>query len=330
MWAAGGAGGWQECSDCGGTDIVHGTSEGETVCRGCGLVLEARMYGESWEGGRVEIDDACRFETLSLPRGAHPAYKAQVPASPSPPASPASPASPLRPPAPTTRPPTSSSSPARHSLCLKELASAERALRAMCERTGLKDNVLDSAIEVFVEAAGRPGWKSRKAATLSGLFAACVYHACNAERVHRTPLEIARQLDIDFKTFKNMIKHTQSAYLEVADRVGRHSAPAVVLVTRDMIPRYVSQLRFLTHTEAGALASRCRGVLERVRNSINNHKPETVAAGLLLHCLTEERDKSSRAPAYRTMEAEVASVCGVSVSTTRLIAAVVKEELGSA
>ncbi len=46
----------KECSECGGKDIFRDEEKGETVCRGCGLVIEDKMVDFSQEWRDFEDD----------------------------------------------------------------------------------------------------------------------------------------------------------------------------------------------------------------------------------------------------------------------------------
>jgi transcription initiation factor TFIIIB Brf1 subunit/transcription initiation factor TFIIB len=196
-------------------------------------------------------------------------------------------------------------------------------LSQRCAGAGLLEDVAECAYAVFVDAASRPGWKPRKDETLRGLYSACVFHACCILRVHRTPRELAGDLRTDFKHFKNMIKATQSASQAVARaRCDRGAAAATLdcAAVVGLLPRFAARLG-MDAAEAWSLRRACDTTLEAVRGAICNHKPESVAAGLILHALP--RLECVRAPT----EAAASAACGVSVGTARSLCQKIAAEL---
>lgn len=209
-------------------------------------------------------------------------------------------------------------SPSVRDYCSPDRADAGcRQIALMCSRTDLKDNVVCTAGQVYRTAFARSDWKQRKHANFAGVLAACVFHACNVHRVPRTPVELCGMLGAEVKNMRKMVKTVQHAADAVA---AEHRRVQVLNVETDLVPRYLCMLG-VKGAQLNALKKACVRVYRDKKASLDNHRPETVAACLISAVLREKApDGGKRAVPQPDVSADmIAGICGVTVSTIRNI-----------
>ena len=189
----------------------------------------------------------------------------------------------------------------------KERWTAE--LRQMAARLHLKSGLADTAVAVYESATRLPGWKNRKHNYQRGVLAACIFHACNIHRAHRTPAELCAELGMDPRNARKMVKVTERAADSVA-RSARQARPTDI--PAEVLPRCANRIEAVPLHLVGRVRKAARGIYDRVRDSIDNHRPDTITAGLLSVVLARSGIEAS--------DEEIAAACIVAPNTVRCVA----------
>ena len=189
-------------------------------------------------------------------------------------------------------------------------------IRQYAQLAGLKDRISKKAIEIYDSATGSADWKTRKSEYQLGVLVACLYHACNCFSAHRSPQELCGFVGVDPKSARRMVKVTQRA----ADEV-RESAPTSRAdVTKQMLPRCACRLPGL-RGKLNAVVRAAREVYLIVRSKIDNHRPDTIAAGLLSVAVARCQAETSND--------EISAACLVAPNTVRSMAVRIQDALRS-
>jgi transcription initiation factor TFIIIB Brf1 subunit/transcription initiation factor TFIIB len=167
----------------------------------------------------------------------------------------------------------------------RSLSSKEKwvaKLRQYAQLACLNDSISKRAVNIYCAAVEAPDWKTRKSDYQLGVLVACLYHACNSFNAHRSPHELCAGLDVDPKSARRMVKVTQKA----ADEIQRNENCQRRLkcksdVTHEMIPRCACRIAGVTRDKVGVVVKKAKEIYSRVRDTIDNHRPDTIAAGLL-------------------------------------------------
>eukprot|EP00873_Tetraselmis_striata_P033780 jgi/Tetstr1/454044/TSEL_040963.t1 len=274
------------CPDCGGSDMTT-SNEGCDVCTGCGLIQEGGMVREARPSHHEDGGAAAPRESSAAARERRRLGRAER----------------------------------RH----RHTPSTERwvkTLRDMAGRAGLNHGISQTAVAVYRRAANMPGWKNRKQDYQIGLLVACMFHACNIHRAHRTPAELCSALDVDPKKARKMVKVVESAAAEVGGvRRPRPAAPrgacaragpADTDVPHEVLPRCAHRIPSIPMEKLPIVWRLARLVYERVRPAIDNHRPDTITSGLLAVVLDMAQIPVS--------DADIASACMVAPNTVRALA----------
>nr|WRJ69659.1 putative transcription initiation factor TFIIIB subunit Brf1/transcription initiation factor TFIIB [Oceanusvirus sp.] len=262
------------CKDCGGTHLVV-SPESSIVCTYCGLIQE-ESFGQ---------DDPRRFE--SADDAHHQQRRTSAATDP----------------------------------CLERAVRRERIrnsrsvqtkwiseLRTMAERAQLAPHISDVAVSVYETAIARPDWKNRKHDNQRGVLVACLFHACNITRAHRTPAELCGFLDVDQRCARRMVKIVQSA----ADKIRRHHTDKSrgIFLPTEVVPRCAQRID-MSDPDYKAIVKECRKLFDATRDFIDNHRPDTICAGLI--------SSASTRLSLNLDDAEIAKACLVSSNTVRLM-----------
>lgn len=179
-------------------------------------------------------------------------------------------------------------------------------LREMASPNFFNDNLIDTAVDVYSEAVDTPGWKIRKNDNQLGVLAACIFHSCNIHKGHRTPTEICAAVGVDPRNARRMVKVTQNAADKVKIRyVSGNTSCTDVCV--EVIPRCAQRLVTIPPKEMSKYLRKVRMLYNDIKRDIDNHRPDTIAAGLL--SITFSR--------MGIEDKDVADACLVSVNTVR-------------
>jgi transcription initiation factor TFIIIB Brf1 subunit/transcription initiation factor TFIIB len=181
-------------------------------------------------------------------------------------------------------------------------------LRTMAEIAHLTSRISDVAVSVYETAIARPDWKNRKHDNQRGVLVACLFHACNITRAHRTPAELCGFLGVDQRCARRMVKIVQSA----ADRIRKYhfDKSRGVFLPTEVVPRCAQRIE-LSDLDYKALLQECRKLFEATRDFIDNHRPDTICAGLI--------SSASSRLGLSVEDAEIAKACLVSSNTVRLM-----------
>lgn len=195
-------------------------------------------------------------------------------------------------------------------------------LRQYANMSGIKDCICKKAVEIYDEAVASPDWKTRKTEYQVGVLVACLYHACNGFSAHRSPQELCVGLDVDPKSARRMVKVTQRA----ADDVHRRDNCERLLkcrtnVTQEMLPRCACRLSGVPLDKVGDVVRAAREIYAKVRDTIDNHRPDTIAAGLLSVAVSECDLASSNE--------DISDACLVAPNTVRSMATRIRDALNS-
>lgn len=178
----------------------------------------------------------------------------------------------------------------------------------MTEALNIKESVANTAVFIYETAVSLPGWKNRKHDYQTGILVACIYHACDAHRCHRTPAELCVVLGIDPKNARRMVKYTEPA-AEIAN-AGHHGSMSLAM---QVLPRCIYRMGSIPSSKVAEVKKLSMRIYDRVRNEIDNHRPDTITAGII------------SAVAVRTgilvPHEEVASACMVAANTVKIVSA---------
>lgn len=207
--------------------------------------------------------------------------------------------------------------PVRH----RHISSKERwieRLRSMAVRAGLNRGISDTATRIYRRASEMKEWKNRKYDYQVGLLVACLFHACNIHHAHRTPSELCSLLDVDPRNTRKMVKVVERAAREVSGNARRclQLPPAVPTSATDVpyevLPRCAYRIENVPLDQLGRVRKLAKTFYEAVRSDIDNHRPDTITAGLLSVVL--------RRAEIPVNDAEIAEACLVAPNTVRSIA----------
>ena len=84
---------------------------------------------------------------------------------------------------------------------------------------------------------------------------------------------------VDIKCARRMAKHTNRAATVVTKRQGLEASETSILL--EMVPRFVSRLPDVSDGKRKRILKLCHVVYKSLQESIKNHRPETIAAGLV-------------------------------------------------
>ena len=199
---------------------------------------------------------------------------------------------------------------------IKKHSSAHRSIQArwiselntLGYRAGLNECIIRSAVDVYELAISKPDWKNRKRENQYGVLVACLFHACNVHACHRTPAELCCVLGVDQRCARRMVKVVQKAADKVRADFSRSSAG--VYLPQEVVPRYIQNLD-ITERQLKALRIECSRVYDAVRPYVDNHRPDTICAGLVAASLKHLEMTVS--------DDQVAAACLVSPNTVRLM-----------
>lgn len=190
-------------------------------------------------------------------------------------------------------------------------------LRNMAQRANLSGAISDVAVEVYRDAISRSDWKNRKHDNQLGILVACLFHACNISKAHRTPAELCGFLGVDQKCARRMVKLVQRA----ADTIRklRNDKTHGIFLPAEVVPRCAQRMN-LPDRDKMAVVIECGKLYEITRNFIDNHRPETICAGLI--------SASARRLGVSVAQDEIAHACLISVNTVRIMTAKIDFVLG--
>ena len=160
-------------------------------------------------------------------------------------------------------------------------------LREMAVRANLPRGISDTAMRVYRRASEMPEWKNRKHDYQMGLLVACLFHACNIHRAHRTPSELCALLDVDPRNARKMVKVVERAACDVGgtSRRSLEGPPAVPTsptdVPYEILPRCAYRIDNVPLDKLGLVRKLAKTFYDAVRPDIDNHRPDTITAGLL-------------------------------------------------
>lgn len=187
-------------------------------------------------------------------------------------------------------------------------------LRDMAARAGLGRGIADTSAQIYRRAAEMPEWKNRKHDYQVGLLVACLFHSCNIHRAHRTPSELCATLGIDPRNARKMVKAVERAALEVGG--GARRSPAAPTsptdVPYEVLPRFAYRIESVPMDKLALVRKLAKAFYEALRPDVDNHRPDTITAGLLSVVLQRAR--------IPVTDADIAKACLVAPNTVRSIA----------
>ena len=271
------------CDDCGSTHLVVGPDHC-LVCTSCGLIKD----------GAVDFSDDRGFAGPAPSGGAFLEAK-------------------KKPPSALSRALKRDARAKVRSVQLRWLSE----LRNMAQRANLSGSISDVAVEVYREAIAGSDWKNRKHDNQRGILVACLFHACNISKAHRTPAELCGFLGMDQKCARRMVKLVQRA----ADTVRklRNDKTHGIFLPAEVVPRCAQRMQ-LADGDRKAVVLECGKLYEFARNFIDNHRPETICAGLI--------SASARRLGVSVGQDEIASACLISINTVRIMTSKIDFVLG--
>jgi transcription initiation factor TFIIIB Brf1 subunit/transcription initiation factor TFIIB len=184
-----------------------------------------------------------------------------------------------------------------------------RLLRDMSNNAGLHGAIGETAAEVYRRGCAMPDWKNRKHDYQVGLLVACLFHACNLHKAHRTPTELCVQLGVDPRNARKMVKVMERAAMDVSSRPDHTTSTDV---PNEVLPRCAHRIHSLPADKLGAVRKIAKAIYQGIRQEIDNHRPDTITAGLLSVSL-------ARCDVPVT-DADIARACLVAPNTVRTIA----------
>jgi Transcription factor TFIIB repeat len=134
----------------------------------------------------------------------------------------------------------------------------------MTEALNIKESVANTAVFIYETAVSLPGWKNRKHDYQTGILVACIYHACDAHRCHRTPAELCVVLGIDPKNARRMVKYTEPA-AEIAN-AGHHGSMSLAM---QVLPRCIYRMGSIPSSKVAEVKKLSMRIYDRVRNEID-------------------------------------------------------------
>lgn len=180
-------------------------------------------------------------------------------------------------------------------------------LRQFGAAAGLTPALVATSVSVYRRAVEQPDWKNRKHDYQIGILVACMFHACNIHRCHRTPSELCAVLGTDPRNARRMVKVTERA---AADVCGKDRTTGTFVPT-EILPRFAFRLESLPLCKLKQVKKMARDYYDAVRPDVDNHRPDTITAGLLAAVL-------ERAGVPAT-DSEIADACLVAPNTVRAL-----------
>ena len=191
-------------------------------------------------------------------------------------------------------------------------------LRELASLAGLSPALTATAASVYGRAAEMPDWKNRKHDYQMGVLVACMFHACNIHRCHRTPAELCAVLGVDPRNARRMVKVTERA----ADQVSGAVRTTVTFVPTEVLPRCAFRLGSLPLAKIKEVRRLARDYYDAVRPDIDNHRPDTITAGLLSAVLEKA--------GVDVPDSEIAEACLVATNTVRAVSNRISALVGAA
>lgn len=181
-------------------------------------------------------------------------------------------------------------------------------LKELSSLAGLSDALSATAASIYLHAIEMPDWKNRKHDYQVGVLVACMFHACNIHKCHRTPAELCAVLSIDPRNARRMVKVTERAAEKVA---GRGIRTTGTFVPTEILPRYAFRIESLPLNKLKEVRKLATEYYATVRKDIDNHRPDTITAGLL--SVVVQRT------GIDITDSEIANACLVAPNTVRSV-----------
>lgn len=178
-------------------------------------------------------------------------------------------------------------------------------LRDMAVRAELSRGISETATLIYRRATDMPEWKNRKHDYQVGLLVACLFHSCNIHRAHRTPSELCAVLGVDPRNVRRMVKVLERAAGDVDRR------PRGTDVPYEVLPRCAYRIENVPMDKLGTVRKLAKTFYEAVRADVDNHRPDTITAGLLSVVL--------RRAGISVDDSDIAEACLVAPNTVRSI-----------
>lgn len=189
-------------------------------------------------------------------------------------------------------------------------------LTQLADMAGLIAGVKETALSVYEQATELPDWKNRKSDYQVGVLVACMFHACNIHKCHRTPLEICATIGTDPRNARRMVKVTERAALIVASRRSMKGTD----VATEIIPRCACRIDGVPESKIKQVRRLAITYYNKVRDSVDNHRPDTIAAGILSVVF--------KSAGVRVKDAHIAAACLVAPNTVRSVSKRISSTLG--
>ncbi|AUF82128.1 putative transcription initiation factor TFIIIB subunit Brf1/transcription initiation factor TFIIB [Tetraselmis virus 1] len=172
----------------------------------------------------------------------------------------------------------------------------------------LQDHIIETAVVIYQTAIDRPDWKNRKRDNQNGILIACLFHACNIHRAHRTPAELCAFLNTDPRCVRRMVKVVQLA----ADKIQQihNSSVRKISLPQEVIPRCTQRMN-ISDSQHKTLVKEINKLYDHVKDFIDNHRPDTICAGLISVAVLNTKIDIN--------EEQIAEACLVSVNTVKLM-----------